>query len=322
MSIPKQDRQATFLDTGFLAQDLFDANDRYEIFRREILPAVQNIRGLLCELYCQDNGRPGIEPVLMAGITLLQFMENVPDRKALENVRLHLGWKHALDLKIDYRGFHPTSLVTFRQRLTEHKNGRLIFDGILQALYQQGLVKRRGKQRLDSTHILGAVAQMGRLEVVRETVRLFLETVEQMGLQSSFRDWVLFNERYIDCDIAWHKVSKETLVSKFLQAGHDMLALIQWARAYPSVLEHKQDQLLQRVFEEQYELTDQGPQRRKHEGSGVARRFARLVIPVPNAVVWKTRRRARWITVLNGVLIAMIVLYNPSVLQRKMADAC
>ncbi len=145
MSIPKQDRQATFLDTGFLAQDLFDANDRYEIFRREMLPALQDIRGLSCELYCQDNGRPGIEPVLMAGITLLQFMENVPDRKALENVRLHLGWKHALDLKIDYRGFHPTSLVTFRQRLTEHENGRLIFDGILQALHQQGLVKRRGK---------------------------------------------------------------------------------------------------------------------------------------------------------------------------------
>ena len=174
MSIPKQDNQATFFDATFLARDLFDPTDRYEIFRRQVLPALQSYRAELCELYCADNGRPGIEPVLMAGVTLLQFIEAVPDRKAIENLRLHLDWKHALDLKIDYRGFHPTSLVGFRERLTEHKNGRLIFDAILQALHKNGLVRRRGKQRLDSTHIIGAVARMGRLEVVREKIRLFL----------------------------------------------------------------------------------------------------------------------------------------------------
>jgi len=271
MSIPKQDKQATFFDATFLARNLFDPTDRYEIFRRQVLPALQSYRAELCELYCPDNGRPGIEPVLMAGVTLLQFIEAVPDRKAIENLRLHLGWKHALDLKIDYRGFHPTSLVGFRERLTEHKNGRLIFDAILQALHKNGLVRRRGKQRLDSTHILGAVARMGRLEVVRETIRLFLETIGKMDIKASLDDWAGFYERYIDSDIAWHKVSRETLVSKFLQAGRDMWTLIRWARKYPAVIEHEQHQLLRRVFEEQYELTDQGPIRRKHEGSGVVK---------------------------------------------------
>lgn len=253
MSIPKQDHQATFYDASFLAQDLFDKKDRYDIFRGEVLPALQAIRDDLCQLYCSDNGRPGIEPVLMTGVTLLQFMEAVPDRKALEHVRLHLGWKHALHLKIDYAGFHPTTLVTFRDRLTDHKDGRLIFDSILQALHKNGLVKRRGKQRLDSTHILGAVARMGRLEVVRETIRLFLEVVQTMGLQASLDDWTVFYERYIDSDIAWHKVSKETLNSRFQQAGHDMSAVIDWAKKHPAILEHPQSQLLQRVFSEQAE---------------------------------------------------------------------
>lgn len=117
MSIPRQDHQATFYDASFLAHDLFDSNDRYDVFRKKVLPALQAIRKDLCQLYCWDNGRPGIEPVLMAGVTLLQFMEAVPDRKAIEHVRLHLGWKHALHLKIDYAGFHPTTLVTFRDRL-------------------------------------------------------------------------------------------------------------------------------------------------------------------------------------------------------------
>ena len=67
MSIPKQDPQATFLDTCLLIQDLFDDNDQYAIFRRAVLPALQDIREELCSLYCLDNGRPGIEPVLMAG---------------------------------------------------------------------------------------------------------------------------------------------------------------------------------------------------------------------------------------------------------------
>ncbi|MCJ7806795.1 MAG: transposase [Clostridia bacterium] len=271
MSIPKQDHQATFYDASLLAHDLFDKKDRYDIFRKKILPALQVIREDLCKLYCPDNGRPGIEPVLMAGVTLLQFMEAVPDRKAVEQVRLHLGWKHALSLKIDYAGFHPTTLVTFRDRLTGHQDGRLIFDSILQALHKNGLVKRRGKQRLDSTHILGAVSRMGRLEVVRETIRLFLETVRKMGMQALLDDWAVFYERYIDCDIAWHKASIETLKTKFEQAGRDMLSLLDWAGKHPVLLKHPQGQLLRRVFSEQYELTEQGPKRRKHEGSGVVK---------------------------------------------------
>ena len=167
MSIPKQDHQTTFYDASFIAHDLFDQKDRYDIFRQQVLPALQAIREDLCQLYCLNNGRPGIEPVIMAGVTLLQFMEAVPDRKAIEHVRLHLGWKHALNLKINYEGFHSTSLVIFRDRLVNHKDGRLIFDAILQALHTHGLVKRHGKQRLDSTHILGTVARMGRLEVIR-----------------------------------------------------------------------------------------------------------------------------------------------------------
>ena len=287
MSIPRQDHQATFYDASFLAHDLFDRNDRYDVFRKKVLPALQAIRDDLCQLYCSDNGRPGIEPVLMAGVTLLQFMEAVPDRKAIEHVRLHLGWKHALHLKIDYAGFHPTTLVTFRDRLTDHKDGRLIFDSILQALHKNGLVKRRGKQRLDSTHILAAVARMGRLEVVRETIRLFLEVAEKMAIRTSLTEWSVYYERYIDSDIAWHKVSKETLNTKFHQAGLDIAALLEWARKHQDLRDHPQRQLLQRVFGEQYELTEQGPKRRKIEGSGVVKN------PHDPDVQWSSKDRDR-----------------------------
>jgi len=283
MSIPKQDHQASFFDATFLAQDLFGPSDRYEIFRQKVLPALQDMREGLCQLYCSDNGRRGIEPVVMAGVTLLQFMETVPDRKAAGNVRLHLGWKHALNLKINDPGFHPTSLVTFRGRLVDKKDGRLIFDGILQALHAAGLVKRKGKQRLDSTHIIGAVAKMGRLEVARETVRLFLETVKRMDLQGIFKDWAIFHERYIDSDIAWHKISQGQINTKYQQAGCDMLALIKWMSKHRALAEHDQALLLQRVFLEQYELSVKGLERRKHEGAGVVKN------PHDPEVKWSTK---------------------------------
>ena len=83
----------------------------------------------------------------------------------------HLGWKYALDLELPYEGFHPTVLVYFRDRLEENKAERVIFDGVVELLIELGLVKRQGKQRIDSTHILGYVKEMSRLECAVETVR-------------------------------------------------------------------------------------------------------------------------------------------------------
>ena len=159
MSLPQPKVQRSFFDVTFVARDLFDAKDRFSLFHEKILPALERQRPTLASFYCEDNGRPAIDPVVMAGVTLLQFMEKSPDQKATEMIKLNLGWKYALNLDIAYQGFHPTSLVYFRERLLESEKERVIFDGILEALRKEGLVKKQSKQRLDSTHVFGCVAQ-------------------------------------------------------------------------------------------------------------------------------------------------------------------
>ena len=144
MSLANRDPQRSFFDVSFLAEHLFGQTDLYSVFRREILPALEAQREVLCGMYCADNGRPAIEPVILAGVLLLQFMEKAPDRQALGRVRFHLGWKHALSLAADEAGFRPTSLVYFRQRLLEHGQTRCAFEALLQGLESQGLVPRRG----------------------------------------------------------------------------------------------------------------------------------------------------------------------------------
>jgi transposase len=269
MSLPPKKVQRTLFDAALWVDDLFDEKNRHRVFRERILPALYASRERLAELYCPENGRPGIDPVLMLGATLLQFMDKVPDRKAAEMVELHLGWKYALDLELDAPGFHPTSLVHFRKRLIEGGAERIGFQTILNGLREAGLIRKTSKQRLDSTHVLGAVAHMSRLEVIRETIRLFLERVEREGASKRLPEGVDWANRYIDSEIRWHRVGQDVLIGKFEEAGHDALTLIKWARAQAySIREHDQSLLLQRVFLEQYEMKSGGAERRKHEGSG------------------------------------------------------
>jgi hypothetical protein len=102
-------------------------------------------------MYCADNGRPAAEPVVMTGISLLQFIERVPDRAAMELRALHLGWKRALHRDLDDGAYDPSLLTYFRERLLAHKQGALVFETILDGLCEAGLVTKWARHRLDST---------------------------------------------------------------------------------------------------------------------------------------------------------------------------
>lgn len=288
MSLPSAKTQGSLFDVSFLMSGLFDPKNRYRLFREKILPALHEAREQLSALYCEDNGRPAIEPVVAAGVTLLQFMEKMPDRQAVDMVKFHLGWKYALDLEMGYEGFHPTSLVKFRNRLVEGDAPRVAFDALLGALRSAGLVRRGGKQRLDSTHVLGAVSRMSRLEMVRETIRVFLEYIKHHGASDGVPGWDLLEALYLDSQIAWHRMSKEGLKEKYNQAGRDTLRLIKWVRQQPSWLRDSDKAvLLERVFLEQYAMDSEEPQRRKVEASGVVKN------PHDADVQWATKDLAK-----------------------------
>lgn len=272
MSLPQAKVQRTLFDVAMLVKDLFPEGDRYRLFREKILPVLYAKRTELCALYCEDNGRPAVEPVLAMGVTLLQFMEHVPDRKAAENIRLHLGWKYALDLELHESGFHYSTLCNFRERLVEADAGRIGFDAILDALREAGLVRKRSRQRLDSTHVLGNVARMSRLECVRETIRLVLEQVKRCGLASTLPQYARYAERYCESQVQWHRLSKVTLAEKAEQSGYDALSLICWLRQQPSVIrDHDKALLLERVFLEQYDSESSSGALRKGEESGTVK---------------------------------------------------
>lgn len=264
MSVRRFDSQRSFYHTSYLCGELFGGADRYRLFREKILPKLLRLRVKLEALYCESNGRPAIDPVLLSGVTLLQFMEKVTDRRAAEQVVYHLGWKYALDLELDYEGFHSTVLVYFRDRLEEKKAERVIFDGIIDLLIELGLIKRAGKQRIDSTHILGYVKEMSRLECAVETVRLGLEGLAGVlvaGKRPEFweRLWAL----YVQSEVGW-RLSKAERDSRYRQCGQDLKDLLEWIDNHdPKLGEIESIQLMRRVFEEQFEVVQGAVQSRR-----------------------------------------------------------
>lgn len=68
-------------------------------------------------------------------------------------------------------------LSDFRARLVAGKQELLLLDRMLARFAERGLLKTRGRQRTDSTHVLAAVRAMNRLELVAETLRATLNAV-------------------------------------------------------------------------------------------------------------------------------------------------
>ncbi len=102
--------------------------------------------------------------------------ENLSDRQAAEAVRSRIDWKYALSLELTDPGFDFTILSEFRDRLIKEEASAQILARMLQRFQEKGLLKSRGKQRTDSTHVLAKVRELTRLENVIETLRYALNT--------------------------------------------------------------------------------------------------------------------------------------------------
>ena len=117
------------------------------------------------------HGKPAYAPWRLALATIFQFAEHLPDRRAADAVRGRIDWKYALSLDLTDPGFDHTVLSEFRSRLVDGGAESLLFDLLLAQFRQRGLLKARGRQRTDSTHVLAAIRALNRFEVVGETLR-------------------------------------------------------------------------------------------------------------------------------------------------------
>jgi hypothetical protein len=235
----------------------------YALMRDHVLPALEDRRGKLESMYAQVMGRPEVDPVLLAGVTILQAMNRLPDRAAVAACLYDARWRMALKLPAEWTPFHPTTLVYFRSRLAEHSAGKIALEAGLEAMRRTGYLKGKRAVRVDSTHMLGLVADMSRLECVRETLRLALNFLAAFGGPEAWEPW---HSRYAERnDPDLRGASVERLRSTMARAGTDARDVLERAATMgAAVVDSRPVALLARVFDEQFEIGGDGaPAQRK-----------------------------------------------------------
>ncbi|WP_151754660.1 transposase [Dictyobacter vulcani] len=123
------------------------------------------------------NGRPVEAPWHLAFITVVQFMEGLPDRQAADAVRGRIDLKYALSLELSDPGFDFTILSDFRARLVQGEAEHLLLDAMFALFKERGWLKQRQHQRTDSTHILAKIRAINRLMCVGATIAVALNSL-------------------------------------------------------------------------------------------------------------------------------------------------
>jgi transposase len=84
------------------------------------------------------NGRAVEAPWRLVLITVLQFMEELPNRQAADAVRGRIDWNSLLGLELADPGFDESRLCEFRKCLVQGSAEHLLFDTLLDVCKQQG----------------------------------------------------------------------------------------------------------------------------------------------------------------------------------------
>jgi hypothetical protein len=152
--------------TGFCAPRLAE-DSVYGLLHRECFNLFPD--ELFSDLFT-DIGRRSVPPMVVAVVMVLQRLDGLSDREAVERFEFDARWKYAAGgLDFDYPGFVHTVLVDMRARLASSARPNRIFEVVLEVGRQAGLVGRR--RVLDSSPIYDAVATMDTVTLVRSAIR-------------------------------------------------------------------------------------------------------------------------------------------------------
>ena len=175
-----------------------------------------------------EVGRWSVPPRIMAVVMVLQRLEGLSDREAVDRFSFDLRWKYAAGgLDFDYPGFGHTVLVGMRERLRRSARPNRIFEVSLEVARSAGLVGR--KRVLDSTPLYDAVATQDTVTLIRSAIRGLLRAADEK-LAGELRQVLRREDEYATagkpaCD--WDdKVAREALVDALARDANSALLVL------------------------------------------------------------------------------------------------
>jgi transposase len=138
------------------------------------------IRDRVKHLYCEDNGRPALDPVVLFKLLLLGYLYGVrSERQLMREVEVNVAYRWFLGLKLRDKVPDASTLSqNRRRRFPESAIYQEIFDGIVELAIKKGLASG-AVLYTDSTH-LKANANKNKYDVVEVKVKAakYLEALD------------------------------------------------------------------------------------------------------------------------------------------------
>jgi hypothetical protein len=236
MTLGKASQQLDLLDpvSRFCAESL-QANSIYAFLhenRDRLFPD-----SLFTDLFAQV-GRRSVPPSVVAAVMVLQRLEGLSDREAVDRFAFDVRWRYAAGIGgwdgAGRAGFAHTVLVDMRERLRRSERPDRIFEVALAAARQAGLLGRR--RVLDSTPLYDAVATMDTITLIRSAVRGLL-TAAGRGLAAELRAVLTSGDDYTSTTkpvVDWDdKTAREALVDSRARDGYALLTSLDGRKDLP-----------------------------------------------------------------------------------------
>jgi transposase len=250
------------------------------------------------ELYPR-RGQPALAPWRLALVTVLQFREDLSDRRAADAVRARIDWKYLLGLELTDPGFDDSVLSEFRSRLLAGEAEGLLLDQLLDRCKTLGLLKAGGKQRTDSTHVLARVRATVRLECALEVLRHTLNSLAVAApdwlRDHSPSDWVdRYGRRCDESRLPRAEAERQAFACQVGQDGHALLAAAygpgspSWLAEVPAV------ETLRRVWVQQFAI-DAGRVRWRTEAEGIPPASRFISSPYDVEARYGKKRSTSWV---------------------------
>jgi transposase len=246
------------------------------------------------------TGTPAHAPAQLALITVMQFAEGLSDRQAADAVRARIDWKYALALELTDPGFDASVLCDFRARLLAAGAEQRLFETMLLLFKEQGLLKAKGRQRTDATHILAAVHVLNRLESIGETLRHALNSLASTApdwLQSWVpQEWYTrYGRRIEEYRLPDAKAERYALAELWGADGRLLLSRLVAADAPPELAELGAVRILRAVWVQQFYAVPAGKPMRWRVAEDLPPAPLLITTPYDVDARFSKKRETKWV---------------------------
>jgi transposase len=243
------------------------------------------------------NGRPAEAPWRLAFMTVVQFLEGLPDRQAADGVRGRIDLKYALGLELGDPGFDFSILSDFRKRLVEGEAEQVLLDAMLTVFKEQGWLKERQRYRTDSTHVLAKVRAINRLMCVGEAMRFALNSLAIVAggwlLAHSDPEWVeRYGHRIEESRLPRGQEERQATAELIGRDGSTLLTDLYAAEAPAFLREIPAVQILRRIWLQNYVWVEGYLRWRSNEELPPGKQF--INSPYDQEARYGKKRETRW----------------------------